>query len=114
MTDPERDRRLAQQVRHGWRNAEPLANAIDGFLTSEAMRNARRFRKVVGALAEALGPTRRPLVTPIAVKSGVLTLAVKDSVALAELRQHFERELLTVLAAHGTGVSRIMWRCARR
>ena len=40
MTDPERDRRLAQQVRHGWRNAEPLANAIDGFLTSEAMRNA--------------------------------------------------------------------------
>jgi hypothetical protein len=66
------------------------------------------LREVLGEAAAARVEARR-------IVRGVLTLAVADSVLLAELRSHRAHALLGALAARGTGVLRLAWelRCKR-
>src|SRR5476649_2767270 len=98
-SNPERDRRQAAKVRHGWRGAEPLADAVGGFLGSEEMARIRRFQRVTPALRQVLGEKLCARVRPLRLQGGVLTIEVADGPAMHELRQHHAHALLAALAA---------------
>jgi hypothetical protein len=112
--DPERDRRLAAQARHGRRAAEPLADTVGGFLGSEEMARIRRFQRVAPVLRQVLGEALCARVRPLRLAGGVLTVEVADGPAMHELRQHHAHALLAALASAGTGVSRVAWRLKAR
>ncbi len=108
----ERDRRLARQVRHGWRDAQPIAKVLSGFLHSEAGRRMRRFQKVTDVLAAELPANVVAKLRPVGISGGTLTIEAADGIILAELRQHRAARLQTALAKAGTGIDRIAWRLA--
>ncbi len=108
----DRDRKLASQVRHGWRDAQPIAKVLSGFLHSEAGRRMRRFQKVTDILAGELPPNVLAKLRPVGISGGTLTIEAADGVILAELRQHRATRLQAALAKAGTGIDRIAWRLA--
>jgi hypothetical protein len=112
-SNPDRDRRLAQRRRYGFRDSEAVGESLSSFLDSPEAQRMRRFQKVAPALRAAISEALLKKVTPVRMQGGVLTLEVSDGMALHELRQHATHALLEALAAHGTGVSRLQWRLAR-
>lgn len=82
-------------------------------MQSEDLRRLRRFQRVAGALKSVLDERRLARLKPVHLASGTLTIEVADGPLLAEMRQHHHHAVLAALAAHGTGVSRLVWRLAR-
>ena len=102
-SNPRRDRALAAQPRHGFRNAIGMNDLSKQFLSSQAMRNAKRFQRIYGILRDLLGPEIATEVKPHHLRGGKLTLLVSDSVLLAELRNHFHHQLIEACVARGAG-----------
>lgn len=111
--NPQRDRDLAAQPHYGPRRAVPLSAIVGELMKSEEIQRLRRFQRVNGALAKALPSAQLAKITPVQLKGGVLTIDVADGLLLAELRQHHAHHLLEVLAAAGTGVSRVHLRLTK-
>jgi hypothetical protein len=111
---PERDRRIAAKPRHNYRAAQPLAEEISSLLGSDAFRRLRRFQRVNDALKSAIGETFLQRIHPVSLKAGVLIIEVPDNPLLAELKQHYNHLVIHALSTAGTGVSRVIWRLARR
>lgn len=111
---PERDRALARKPRLGFRKAEGIDSLVRGFLSSDEVRQMKRFAAVRGALAETLTEKELAKVKPISIAAGVLSMEVADGVLLGELRNHRNHDLLSALAEAGTTVTRIAWRLAKK
>jgi len=110
---PERDRLLAAQPRYAPRRPVAVDAVVADLMRSEEIQRLRRFQRINGALRGALSASQLAKITPIQLKGGVLTIDVSDGPLLAELRQHHAHQLLTALAAAGTGVSRVQLRLAQ-
>jgi hypothetical protein len=110
---PERDRLLAAKPRYAPRRPVALGSVVSELMRSEEIQRLRRFQRINGALRSALSASQLAKITPIQLKGGVLTIDVSDGPLLAELRQHHAQQLLTALAAAGTGVSRVQLRLAQ-
>ena len=105
---------MARKPRLGFRKAEGIDSLVRGFLSSDEVRQMKRFAAVRGALAEALSEKELLKVKPISIAAGVLTMEVADGVLLGELRNHRNHDLLSALAEGGTAVTRIAWRLAKK
>lgn len=111
---PERDRRLARQVRHGWRKAEGAGDVLRDWIRGPEGKRLRRNARVVGVLKEVLTDAEMDKVEPIAIRNGVLTLGVADNVLLSELRNHRLGDLSNALIHGGTGIGRVVFKLQRQ
>lgn len=113
-SDPDRDRRLAGQVRHGYRRATGAGDILDRWWRGADGQRLRRMRRLGGALRSVLSEAELERIEPVSLRDGVLTLAVADSMLLSELRNHRHGVVLATLVEQGTGVSRLVYRLRRR
>ena len=111
--NPERDRYIANKPRLRPRRGLDVADLAQQFVRSSEVKALRRHAHVKTALTAALPPALLGRVSIGSVRSGVLSLQVADGVALAELKQHYDRVLRDALVEAGAGVSRITYRLAR-
>jgi hypothetical protein len=110
--DPERDRRLARQVRYGPRWPQSLSELAERWERSPEARNARRCAKATGILRERL-PALATRVRLAGLAGGVLTLEAADHLALHELKTIHAHDLLTAFAQGGCAVHRLAFRLRR-
>lgn len=113
-SSPERDRRLAAQVRHGPRWAEGLDHALGRILDRSTRQRMRRYGKAVAILRQQLPAPVVERIEPVDLRAGILTLAVADGPLLAELKQHHAPALEAALVSGGTGVSKLKLVLRRR
>ncbi len=111
---PERDRRLANKPRYGYRKAKPLREEIEQLIGSETFRKLKRFQRVNDALKVAIGEKFMTRIRPVSAKAGTLVIEVADSPLLAELKQHYHYKIINALSSAGTGISRVQYRIGRR
>lgn len=112
-SNPGRDRALAAKVRHGWRDPLDMGRMSEDFLSSQAMRTARRFLKIREVLRDQLDERRAAAIHPHSLRKGRLVLLVEDTILLAELRNHYHRPLLEACIDVGAGVTDIAYRVGR-
>lgn len=112
LSDPERDRRLAHQVRHGPRHASEVGDLVAQWMKGPEAKRLARLRHVADALAAVLDPDILLKVRPVSVQTGTLVLEVDDHLLMAELRNHHQHRIVKALVDHGTGLNRMQWRLA--
>jgi Dna[CI] antecedent, DciA len=105
-----RDRSLARKPRIFGRKAESIDHLVKGFMRSPDVQRMRRFAKVQGALKLVLNDRELPLVEPVSLNNGVLTLSVRSAILLGELRNHRTHAILAALIEAGSTATRIAWR----
>jgi len=110
---PDRDRILARRVRYGPRFAKEAGRVLDGWWRGPDGQRIRRNRRVAGALRSILSQAELDKVEPVAIKQGVMTLAVADNLLLSELRNHRHGALVAALVEQGTGIGRVVYRLKR-
>ena len=113
-SDPERDRRIANQVRYGPRWADSAGSVLDHWWRSADGQRIRRNRRLADALRAVLSEGELDRVEPLAIRQGVLTLGVADNLLLSELRNHRHGLLVATLVERGTGIGRVVYRLQRR
>jgi hypothetical protein len=113
-SNPERDRGLARQARHGPRWAEGIDHVVDRLLDREARNRMRRYGKAVAVLRAHLAPEVVNRIQPVDLKAGVLTVAVPDPVLLSELSQHHSAGLQEAMVKAGSGISKVRFVLRKR
>ena len=88
------------------RGPQPIAEAIRLFLKDAGVRRASGDERVLRAWTEAAGPSWRKRATPVAFRSGQLTVEVATPLALAELKG-FQAEGLRARTNAALGEERV-------
>jgi hypothetical protein len=112
VDDPDRDRRLARQVRHGPRWPQSIEELATRWERSPEARNARRCARATTVLRERL-PALAARVKAVGLAGGVLTLEAADHLALHELKTIHGHDLLQAMVQAGCGVHRLAFRLRR-
>ena len=108
--DPYRDRQMASRPRTRPRYSVDAGAIAGKWLQSSEAKAMQRQTKVAGAIRQALPAALQEKLQLGAVRRGVLTVYVGDSVALAEMKQHYDAALRQALLAAGAGVTRLVYR----